>query len=195
MRCGRGRKSGSTEQRHDTRQPLGLGDLAPLGGVLLHAGARGDRHRVLHAARAQRGPDLHHQDHGGADTVAGRDSARHAAAGHRTHRAQAAGNAAPRLPEKLHHGGSVDGVRLPEGVDRAEGGFGHLVPGTQEDQGHRADPAPGRHRAGRQTTNSATPTASSMASPPMGSPVASCATTWRIFVRGCCRCRMSPRWT
>ena len=43
------------------------------------------------------------------------------------------------------------------------------------------------------TTNSATPMASSMDSPRTGSRIASCATTWRISARSCCRCQMSPK--
>ena len=44
------------------------------------------------------------------------------------------------------------------------------------------------------TTSSATPTASSTASPRTVSPTASCATMWRISVRGSCRCPTSPKW-
>ena len=108
---------------------VGLGDRAPLDRLLPDAGARRDRHRLLHAARAQRGPHLHHQDHGGAGAMAGRDAGGHAAAGHRTHRAQAAGDASPRLPEKLHQGGAIDGLRVPQGIDRAERRC--RIPGTR----------------------------------------------------------------
>ena len=43
------------------------------------------------------------------------------------------------------------------------------------------------------TTSSATPTASSTASPRTASRIASCATMWRISVRGSCRCPMFPK--
>ena len=107
------------------------------------------RHRLLPAIGAQRGPHLHDQDDGGAGAMAGRDAARHAASGHRADRAQAAGNAAPRLPEELHQGGSIDGLRVSEGIDRAEGGVGYLVSGSQEGEGHRADAAAGGDRSCR----------------------------------------------
>ena len=71
---------------------------------------------------------------------------RHAASGHRADRAQAAGNAAPRLPEELYQGGPIDGLCVSEGIDRAEGGVGHLVSGSQEGEGHRADAAAGGDR-------------------------------------------------
>ena len=78
--------------------------------------------------------------------MAGCDAGGHAASGHRADRAQAAGDASPRLPEELHQGGSIDGLRVSEGIDRAEGGVGYLVPGSQEGEGHRADAAAGRDR-------------------------------------------------
>ena len=43
------------------------------------------------------------------------------------------------------------------------------------------------------TTSSATPSASSTASRPMGSPSASFATTWKPCARSCCTCLTSPR--
>jgi hypothetical protein len=42
------------------------------------------------------------------------------------------------------------------------------------------------------TTSSATPTGSSMPSPPTASPIANCATTWREYVPGSWMCRTSP---
>ena len=72
-------------------------------GDLFHARHRGRGHLVLLPARAERGPGLHRQDHGGAGRLAGRHGRRHARADHRPHRAQAAGDAEPRLPEELHH--------------------------------------------------------------------------------------------
>ena len=110
----------------------GLGDRASLDGLLPDAGARRHRHRLLHATGAQRGPHLHHQDDGGASAMAGRDAGGHAASGHRAARAQAAGDASPRLPEELHQSGPIDDLRVSQGIDRTEGGVGCLVSGSQE---------------------------------------------------------------
>ena len=130
-------------------QSFRLGDHASFDRLLPDAGARRPRHRLLLATGPQRGSHLHHQDHGGAGAMAGRDAGRHAASGHRTDRAQAAGDASPRLPEELHQGGPIDGLRVSEGIDRAEGGVGYLVSGSQEGARHRTDPAAGCDRSCR----------------------------------------------
>ena len=78
---------------------------------------------------AQRGSHLHHQDDGGAGAMAGRDAGGHAASGHRADRAQAAGDASPRLPEELHQGGAIDGLRVSQGIDRPKRRC--RIPGTR----------------------------------------------------------------
>jgi len=54
------------------------------------------------------------------------------------------------FPDPVQTAGTTAGLRVSQGIHRAEGGVGHLVLGTQEDQGHRADIAAGRHRPRRQ---------------------------------------------
>ena len=146
--CGPARRCACWRTSNEPLQPFRLGDRAPFDRLFPDAGARRPRHRLLLATGAQRGSHLHHQDDGGAGAMAGRDAGRHAASGHRADRAQAAGDASPRLPEELHQGGSIDGLRVSQGIDRAEGGVGYLVPGSQEGARHRADPAAGRDRPG-----------------------------------------------
>ncbi len=112
--CGPTRRFACWGTRNDRLQPVRLGDRAPFHRVLPDGGARCPRHPVLPAIGAQRGPHLHDQDYGGAGAMAGRDAARYAASGHRADRAQAAGNAASRLSEELHQGGTVDRLRVSE---------------------------------------------------------------------------------
>ena len=81
--------------------------------------------------------------------MAGRDAGGRAASGHRADRAQAAGDASSRLPEKLHQGGTIDSLRLSERIDRAKGGIRYLVSGSQEGEGYRADAAAGGDRSCR----------------------------------------------
>ena len=123
-------------------------------------------------------PGLHGQDHGGAGaTWPGATVERHARADHRPPRAQAAGDAEPRLREELHdRGPATIFVNLKDSTPPARRA-GHLVPGAQE--GGRHPPARCRRAssAPASTTSSATPTASSTASPPTASPSGSCATT------------------
>src|SRR4051794_41182616 len=52
-----------------------------------------------------------------------------------------------KLPEELYQGGPIDRLCVSEGIDRAEGGVGHLVSGAQEGDGHRADAAAGGDRS------------------------------------------------
>ena len=52
-----------------------------------------------------------------------------------------------RLFEDLDQGGPIDRLCVSEGIDRAEGGVGHLVSGSQEGEGHRADAAAGGDRS------------------------------------------------
>ena len=59
-------------------------------------------------ARPQRGSGLHLQDHGRAGCLARRHARRHAEAGDRAARAQAAGDAGPRFPAQLHDAGRDD---------------------------------------------------------------------------------------
>ena len=99
---------------------------------------------------------------------------RHARADHRPPRAQAAGDAEPRLREELHERRPRHDLRQPEGLDAAGRRAGHLVPGAQEGARHRAARCRRASSAPASTTSSATPTASSTASPPTASPTASC---------------------
>ena len=78
----------------------------------------GRGHRVLLAARAERRPGLHGQDHGGAGRLARRHGQRHARADHGPHRAQAPGNAKPRLPQELYDRRPDHDLRQPEGLRR-----------------------------------------------------------------------------
>ena len=141
--CARARRSGCWELRHDALQPLRMGDPAPVPGGLLHARPRGRGRRVLPQARAERGSGLHDQDHGGAGHVARGHGRRHAPAGHRPPRAQAPGDAEPRLPEELHERGPGHDLRQPEGLDARGPGAGHLVPGAQEGGRHPPHAAAG----------------------------------------------------
>ena len=62
-------------------------------------------------------PDFTDQDHGRAGAMAGRHDRRHAQAGHRAHRAQAPGDAEPRLPASYTTAGADDDLRQSEGID------------------------------------------------------------------------------
>ena len=73
---------------------------------------------------------------------------RHARADHRPPRAQAPGDAEPRLPEELHDRRPRHDLRQPEGLDAAGPGAGHLVPGAQEG-GRHPQHAAARHRRPR----------------------------------------------
>ena len=80
--------------------------------------------------------------------MAGRHGRRHARADHRPPRAQAPGDAEPRLPEELHERGPGHDLRQPEGLDAPGAGAGHLVPGAQEGRRHPQHAA-ARHRRPR----------------------------------------------
>ena len=146
-------------------------------------------------ARAQRGPGLHDPDHGGAGQLARRHGRRHAPAGHRAPRAQAPGDAEPRLPAQLHERGPDHDLRQPEGLDAGQARS--RTSGTRSARRSATSATPCRRASSgpASTTSSATPTASSTASPRTASPTASCATTSRTCARACCRCRTSPRST
>ena len=75
--------------------------------------------------------------------MARREHGRHVAAGHRTARAQVAGDARSRLPAQLHDSRARHDLRQPERIDEGVRSAGHLVSGAQE---HRRHP---RHAAGR----------------------------------------------
>ena len=125
-----------------------MGAPAPVARDLSHARHRRRGRLVLPPARAERGPGLYREDHGGAGVLAGSHPRRHARAGHRPHRKQAAGDAEPRLPEELHERGPDDDLRQPEGFHAPVAGAGHLVSGAQESPRHRQHAA-ARHRRPR----------------------------------------------
>ena len=100
--------------------------------------------------RAQRGSGLHLQDHGRAGGMAGRHARRHAEAGHRADRAQAAGDARPGFPAQLYDARADDDLRQPQGIDVGGGGPRRLVPGAQEHRRHPRHPARRRGRSGLQ---------------------------------------------
>ena len=127
-----------------------MGDPAQVADRLLHdRGGRGGDDRVP-PPRPGRGPPLHDPDHGRLRGLARRDDRGDAAPGHRADRAQAAGDAPSRPGAELHHGGPHHHVRRPQGLDAAEGGAGHLVPGAQERRRHPRHAAAGRRRPGLQ---------------------------------------------
>ena len=158
----------------------------PLVRRLLHDRGAGRRRRLLLQPRPRRGSAVHLPDHGRPGRLARRDAGRHAAAGHRAARAQAAGDAEARLPAQLHQRRPHHDLRQPEGRDAGPRGAGHLVPGAQEGRRHPPHPAGGRASARASTTTSATPSASSTASPRTASPSANCATTVEDVRSSCC---------
>ena len=89
---------------------------------LLHDRRGGCRCLVLSSARPQRGPDLHHQDDGGAGSMAGSHRRRHPEAGHRAARAQTAGDAEARLPAQLYDRRRHDDLRQSEGQRHCQEG-------------------------------------------------------------------------
>ena len=113
-----------------------MGARPSLARRLSHDRRGAGRRAVLFPARPQRGSGLHHQDHGGAGRVARRDDRRHAEAGHRAARAQAAGNAAARFPAQLHDRRRHDDLRQSEGQRDRQGGDRHLVSRPQEHRRH-----------------------------------------------------------
>ena len=130
----------------------------------------GRRRRLLLAARPRRGPGLHLPHHGGhARPGRARPSTRPSC------RSPSASSARCRRPEprqaaQLHPAGTDHDLRRPEGQSTPPAEVaGHLVPGAQERGRHAPHPAPGHRRPRSSTTSSATPSASSTASPPTAS--------------------------
>ena len=152
---------------------------SPLHRRVPHDRRRRRRPCVLLPAGSQRGPHLHHQDHGGSGRVAGSHDRGHAQAGHRADRAQAAGDAQARFPAQLHDCRQDDDLRQSARQRHRRGGPRHLVPRAQEHRRHLRTPCRWGSSVRASTTISATPSASSTASRPTASRIASCATMSR----------------
>ena len=124
-----------------------MGDHAPAARPVHDHPARRGRRLLLPQSRPRRGPVVHHQDHGRARRLAGRDRDRAAGAGRRQDREEAAGAPLSRPHRELFAAGRLLHPRHPERQDAARQGEGPLVPGPQEGRRHQERAAAGNHRS------------------------------------------------
>ena len=193
-RCIPVRRSGCSDRSHERFQSFGMGAQATArsSSILMIVAVVAGVLSYFRLGRSE-DPDLHHQDHGRAGRLARRDGRRHAQAGHRAARAQAAGNAEARFPAQLHARRRHHDLRQSEGQHDRAGG--RRTSGTTSARASATSATPCRPASsGRaSTTISATRSASSTASRPTASRIASCATMSRTSARSCCRSPTSRR--